>query len=160
MKKIISVIVLALLLDSCVTRQACEKRFATIKSDSISSSTNTVTIIQDTTIYVNIPGDTVEASKPITDTSRLITPMAISSVWVKNGKLKHRLEQKTTSLPTTIKGALKTNITLDKKVQTIVRTRYTNQLSGWQWTQVYLGRVFMAALIVIVLWNVLKRNLN
>lgn len=156
--KNISALILALLLSSCVTRRACE-------------STNTQTVIRDTTIYVKIPGDTsgssvllndvvrlnaTLASDQSTEVSRLKTQLGVSSVWLKDGSLHHRLEQKDTAVVTTLKGALKTSTTHDRREQTIVQARYINHLTGWQWTQVYLGRAFLGLLILLALWKVLS----
>jgi len=117
-------------------------------------------VIRDTTIWVKIPGDTVLLTTPIDEVSRLNTALATSTAWIKDGKISHRLEQKDTTVPATIKGALKTthktSITRSQKERTIQQTRYANQLTGWQWTQVYLGRIFLGALVVIFLWKVMN----
>lgn len=137
MKKIISVLILTLLASSCNTRLVCEKRRHADRSDSISSNINTVTVIRDTTIYVQIPGDTVFASIPLAQfpmhgldkaqnpaigISRLRTPNATSSVWVKDGRLNHRLEQKDTTVTSNLKGALKTSTTTTQKKQATLQT--------------------------------------
>lgn len=183
MKKIISALILSLLLCSCVTRQACERLFANAWLESrdggigagadinTTASTNRLTLIRDTTIYVKIPGDTSGASVLLndvvrlnatlasdqsTEVSRLKTQLGISSIWLADGRLHHRLEQKDTAVVTTLKGALKTSNTHDKKEQTIIPARYINHLTGWQWTQVYLGRAFLGILILLALWKVLS----
>jgi len=157
-----------------VTRRACERRFAGAGAGTNinnTSSTNTHTVIRDTTIYVKIPGDTAAssvllndvvrlnatlASDQSTEVSRLKTQLGVSSIWLADGRLHHRLEQKDTAVASTLKGALKTSTTYDKREQIIVQTRYINQLTGWQWTQVYLGRAFLGILIVLALWKVMK----
>lgn len=153
MNKIISGLILTLLLSSCVTRRACERRFPVERADSISSSTNTVTVIKDTTIFIRIPGDTLAAKGLLTDVSQLSTSLATSSVYVKDGIINHRLEQMDTVIGATIKGALKSSSTLEKNEHTILQTRYINQLTGWQWTQVYLGRILLG---MVGVWILLK----
>lgn len=211
MKKIISALILASLLSSCVTRRACERRFTDLGANvSTTDSTNTLTVIRDTTILVKIPGDTVGTSVllndvvrlnselpslPLTESSlsessklgaghlgvgqlgvgqlgatqssvtqsnvsTLSTRLSKSTIWLKDGRLHHRLEQKDTTVSATIKGALKTthktSITRSQKERTIQQTRYANQLTGWQWTQVYLGRMLLVILTVLLLWKILR----
>ncbi len=114
---------------------------------------STITVIRDTTIYIEIPGDTTFTSVPLVDgeISKINTPLAISYAWVTAGKLNHRLEQKDTVLPTTLKGALKTTI---KEVQVQeVKTRIEFRLTGWQQVQVYLGRVLLGIIVLILAWD-------
>ena len=156
MKKIIFMLISALLASSCNTRLVCKKRSPVDQYDSISNSIKTVTVIRDTSIYVNLPGDSVFVTTPIDEVSRLNTSLASSTAWIKNGKISHRLEQKDTTIPATIKGALKTTTTKSDSTHTIHQTRYINRLSGWQWTQVYLGRLFMGLLAVIFLSKIVN----
>lgn len=166
-EKIISVVILALLLCSCVTRQACERRFANAWLESrdgeigagadinTTASTYTLMLIRDTTIYVQIPGDTVEGevpsvplsessllesgrlgasqlgvgqlgatqlSVPKTNVSTLNTRLATSTIWLKDGRLHQKLEQKDTTVATKLRGALKTSTTQNKKECTMVNT--------------------------------------
>ncbi len=150
MKKYTCVIVLISLLTACVTRQKCERKFPV--HDSSVTSVNTITVIKDTTIYLKIPGDTVFQWVAVSDSSvsRLSTPLAQSSVWIKDGRLNHRLEQKDTILSNSIKGALQTTITELNQKEVLNQTEYINQLTWWQWLQVYLGRVFLGVMIVAV----------
>ena len=167
MKKIIIVLILALLASSCNTPRVCRRQFPDARTEgrdagfsaNTTDSIQTVTLVRDTTIYIFLSGDSVEVLTPMDEVSRLNTTLATSTVWLKDGKINHRLEQKDTIVPKVIKGALKTTITSAKNTQTIIKTRNVNFLSGWQWTQIYLGRVFLGALAAIILWGILKRNL-
>ncbi len=143
-------LILISLLTACVTKQKCERKFPA--RDSIVTTVNTVTVIRDTTIYLEIPGDTVFISVPMVEgeVSKLNTPMAISYAWVLSGKLNHRLEQRDTVVPKHIVGALKSTIEASSKEAVKTQVEFTNILSGFQWLQVYFGRVFIGMIIIFI----------
>lgn len=110
-------------------------------SDSFSSFTQV--IIKDTTIYVPVPGQTVHDSIPVIITKGLInssvslleTTYSRSKAWVVDGTLKHTLDQKPSTIPVTIPGAIHT--TTSSTVQTIKVPYYVDRpiekpLSWWQ----------------------------
>lgn len=152
------VVVLSILCSSCITRRACERRFPPITYDSVSVVMNTVTIYRDTTIYVHLPGDTVDQSIRVDEgISELRTPNAKSYAWVINGILKHKLEQRDTAILQNIRGALKTTITDQQKDKTTEKLKFLNKLTNWQIFQIYLGRVLMFFAITILCWLIIKR---
>lgn len=71
-------------------------------------------IIKDTTIYVPIPGQTVHDSIPVIITkglmnspvSKLETTYSLSKAWVENGILKHTLDQRPSTIPVILPGAI------------------------------------------------------
>lgn len=142
----------------CVTRKACDRKFPDKEKDSVSVVSTTVTVIRDTTIYIQIPGDTVYTSVPVSNNelSILNTSMATSEAWIRDGKLNHRLEQKDTVVASTLKGALKTTREVESKKEVTHHTEYINQLTGWQRVQVYLGRFFVLIFVIIILWKLLN----
>ncbi len=139
-----------------MTRERCERKYPA-GTGSVSTTVNTISTIRDTTIYVWVPGDTVFQWVAVSDTavSSLNTPLAHSSAWIRDGRLNHRLEQRDTIISKTIEGALKTTITESQRKEILVKTEYINELTWWQWLQVYLGRVFIGLLVVIIAWRVM-----
>ena len=142
------------LTSSCVTRKNCEKRFPQAVHDSLIIHTNTQTIYKDTTVFVRIPGDTVEKvielhSTDLTDSeiSILNTERARSFAWIKAGKLHHRLIQKDSVLEQKIKNAIRTTSHTANQEKIIYKTQKVNELTGLQWVQIYLGRLFALALM-------------
>lgn len=159
MKTIIGLILL-IALSGCITRQACNRKFPPEETDSVRVITRTLTTIRDTTVYVQIPGDTVFESLPVKDgneLSKLQTSLAISAAWIKDGKLNHRLEQKDTAVASTIKGALKTSRQLESKNEVTTKTEYINRLTGWQWFQIYLGRIFAVIFLLLILMKSIRK---
>lgn len=142
MKLIIWMLILTLLMGSCVTRRSCGRKFPYKESDSVSVFSNTVTLIRDTTIYVKIPGDTVFESVPVYEFSTLSDGLATSVAWIKDGKLNHRLNQKDTIIPFTIKGALSRSVTETRRFNNEKRIVYINNQSKWQ-IQKNLGRIIL-----------------
>lgn len=161
MKTTITLILLTLSFWSCVTREACERKFPNNRTDSFREIKNTITTIRDTTVFLQIPGDTVFESVPASgnESSNLKTSLAISAAWIEDGKLNHRLEQKDTSVASNIKGAIKTTRQLESKNEITNKTEYINRITGWQWFQIYLGRFFLLILVLLTLWVLLKKTI-
>lgn len=120
MKAIKLLIIISIMLPAtgCVTRKACERKFPPetmiIRKDSIIRETKTV--YRDTTIYYQLPGDTLVDSVYIVITkdgniivkpSNLKTSLAESWAWVQNNKLHHKLIQNDTLLQFTLKDAIR-----------------------------------------------------
>lgn len=120
MKAIKLLIIISIMLPAtgCVTRKACERKFPPetmiIRKDSIIRETKTV--YRDTTIYYQLPGDTVIDSIPIekttegsiiAKTSTLKTSLAESRAWIQNDKMHHTLIQNDTLLQIKLKDAIR-----------------------------------------------------
>lgn len=114
-------------------------------------------IIKDTTIYVPIPGQTVRDSIPVIITkglmnspvSKLETTYSLSKAWVENGILKHTLDQRPSTIPVILPGAIHTSTS--NTVQTIKVPYYVDRpiskpLQWWQKLLIWSG--------VIVWWVV------
>ncbi|HLN52749.1 MAG TPA: hypothetical protein VK212_03505 [Lentimicrobium sp.] len=158
--KAIHIILICLSLSSCVTRRACDRKFPSTEKDSVREVINTVSTYRDTTIFIKIQGDTVYRENILREgnVSKLNTSLAISEAWVSNGKLKHRLTQKDTIIPKTLKSALKTTLTASEKEKVVYRVRKVNELTNWQWVQVWAGRVFMLLFVAAILIKGLRIN--
>jgi hypothetical protein len=63
MKKFTCVLVLICLQTSCVTKQRCERKFPA--RDSIVTKVNTITVVRDTTIYLEILDNLEHADPPL-----------------------------------------------------------------------------------------------
>jgi hypothetical protein len=118
---------------------------------------NTQEIIRDTTIYVPVPGQIVHDSIPVIITNGLMnTPVSLlettysrSKAWVENGILKHALDQRPSTIPVILPGAIHTSTS--NTVQTIKVPYYIDRpvlkpLTWWQKFFLWTG--------VIVCWIV------
>lgn len=138
-----------LVMTSCVTRKACERKFPVV--DSVRVVSRTVTVYRDTVVYVEVPGDTVwRVSDTLDGISTLRTPLAQSYALVKDGRLWHRLEQRDSTVPVVLKGALKSTETRFDTVA--VKTVKGNELSRAQW-----GFIFLGVIVVCFSFLSLKR---
>lgn len=159
MKNLILFLFFLTIFSGCVTRKACDRKFPDKEKDSVSLVSTTVTVIRDTTIYIQIPGDTVFKSVNASDNelSKLNTSLASSEAWIRDGKLNHRLEQKDTIVASTIKGALKTTREVESKKEVINHANYIYRLNGWQWFQVWMGRVLGFIVMLLILWRLKEK---
>ena len=167
MKKLLFIILLiavAYLLSGCVTKRACDRKFP----PEVQTNTKETIIktTRDTTIIIQLPGDTAILEKEIpvikdsrgllqTEKSFLTTDLAYSFAWVQDGKLKHELFQKSTEFEKTIKNAISEAISQkETKVDNYIKV---NELSGWQWAQIYAGRLLLIALALLTLFLLIRK---
>lgn len=85
-------------------------------------------------------------NRPI-ELSELSTPYSISKVWINDGNLMHEHIQKDTILNVKIKDALVHEKSISTKKETEVKIERVNYLTGWQWFQVWVGRVLILLVI-------------
>jgi hypothetical protein len=130
-------------------------------SDSIMKITETITIYQDTTVFIHLPGkivhDTVEV---IVDKNGLVnskksylfTSIAESWAMVQNGKLLHRLSQNDTLIEQNIQNAIRETKTTEKEkeVKTLPPVM-VNYLTGWQKIVQVLGYVLIVSVFLCIL---------
>jgi hypothetical protein len=115
-----------------------------------STVTNSIITIRDTTIFIPVPAETVHDSIPVIITKGLMsTPVSIlettysrSKAWVQNGTLKHTLDQKPSTFPVIIPGAIHNSTSSTK--QTIKVPYYFDRpikkpLSWWQKLFIWSG---------------------
>jgi hypothetical protein len=121
-------------------------------------------IIKDTTIYVPVLSQTVHDSIPVlinnglinTPISTLETTYSRSKAWVENGILKHTLNQRPSTIPVILPGALHTSTSIT--VQTIKVPYYIERpismpLHWWQKLFIYTG---ISIWLVVILYFPLK----
>ena len=175
--KVLYLVMLSLLFfTSCITQNRIDRKCRKAKlkyeieatkwgcpKDLDSTFVHSQVIIKDTTIYVPIPGQTVHDSIPVIITKGLMnTPVSIlettysrSKAWVENGTLKHTLDQRPSTIPVILPGAIHNSTT--STVQTIKVPYYVDRpiekpLSWWQklflWTGVVVWWVGVGYLIL------------
>lgn len=171
MKRIFLLCIVLLLLSSCMTTRLerqqnrrlakCEKFGCNnLQSDSMMVIRETVTIREDTTIFVHVPGsikhDTtkVVVKDPVTgminsEKSILHTEFATSLAWVENGRLKHELIQKDSLMSIRIQDAIRITREQEhsKQVTKLPPVR-ANFVTGWQWFQIWLGRIIIITCLI------------
>ena len=116
----------------------------------------------DTTIYVRIAADTVFSTDTVimkdgiatSDKSRLDTQFAFSIAYVHDSKLYHNLFQKESVISKTIADAIQYNSKVEYKTITKTIKEKVNYLTQWQIVQIWLGRLFLAILILVIIISV------
>jgi hypothetical protein len=117
----------------------------------------------DTTIFVRVPADTVRSVDTVlirdglveSDKSRLDTKYAFSVAYVYDSRLYHNLFQKESVIASTIKDAIQSNSRIEEKY--ITNTVTTNVLTGWQWFQIWAGRLLAGLLLIALIIFGLRR---
>jgi hypothetical protein len=157
--RLVSIVIFISIVVSCSTKRTCERKYLKY-SDSSVRVTNTVTIIHDTLINIKLKGDTVyKVIFPSNgEISELTTPLACSFAWIANGKLNHRLQQKDTVIPASIKNAVRSTNTTTNEFRNATKVIKTNQLTSWQWFQIYMGRSFAALIVLSTVWFFMKKS--
>ena len=176
MKTLLVLLLSLLFFTSCITQnridRKCHKakmkydlaatKWGCPKTQDSTVTTSQVTI-KDTTIYVPIPGQTVHDSIPVIITKGLMnSPVSLlettysrSKAWVENGILKHTLDQRPSTFPVILPGAIHNSTT--SKIQTIKVPYYVDRpiskpLHWWQKLFIWSGIIawwFVALYIVI-----------
>jgi len=179
MRKLILLCSIILLVSSCITTRTerqenrrkakCEKYGCySGPSDSLMIIRETTTIKEDTTIYIHVPGMIVHDTliqvqqDPLTGLvnskkSMLQVPFATSYAWVENGRLKHELKQKDSLVQSRIMNAIRVTRIQDseKRIKQLPPERI-NYLTGWQWFQVWSGRIALCILFIYILLMLIK----
>ncbi len=177
MKNLFLLSIISLVLSSCMTtrlerqenrrKAKCEKHGCyTSVSDSMMIIRKTITIREDTTIFVHVQGmvkhDTTVIVKEDPQTglinskkSVLDLPFATSYAWVENGRLKHDLIQKDTLIKQVIEGAkvlIKENEILKEKLTQIVPPERVNYVTPWQWFLIGLGKCAIISILLVLIY--------
>ena len=117
--KYLLLILTVVIFSSCMTQKRCAERFP----PQIVKETETITeiVYRDTTVYVQIPADTVKLTDTMyvyltpeghqTRLSELHTELSFSTAQVVDGRLRHELFQKETEIERVIRNAIKENST-------------------------------------------------
>lgn len=166
--KLIGLVFVALLMSGCVTQKRCEQKFPQqiITIDSV--ITKTETIYRDTTIFIELPGDTirdtitVEVVNGIANSRPSIheTDLAWSKAQVVNGFLQHELIQKDSTLARVIEKAIRESATTTDKTKVVTKIVEKNYITGWQWFQIWLGRLLMALAAMFVGYVIIRSRLK
>jgi hypothetical protein len=177
MKPLYFIILSLIVFTSCVTQNRIDRKCRKAKltyeiaaskwgcpKDLDSTFVQSQVIIKDTTIYVPVPGETVHDSIPVIITKGLMsTPVSIlettysrSKAWVENGTLKHTLDQRPSTIPVILPGAIHNSTS--STIQTIKVPYYVDRpiskpLHWWQKLFIWSGVI---AWWVVVLYIVKK----
>jgi CBS domain-containing protein len=143
----------------CVTRKACDRKFPAETSEKTSVVTVKETTSRDTTVSIPFKGMVVNNKVTITKVNGLFTspisvlntPLASSRAWVDEGVLKHELVQKDTIVKKVLKDAIKDVAITTVKDTEKVKVDRVNYLTGWQWFQVWTGRILGLLLVICIL---------
>jgi hypothetical protein len=163
MKTLLFLLLTLLFFTSCITQNRIDRKCRKAKlkyeiaatkwscpQDHDSTFVQSQVIIKDTTIYVPIPGETVHDSIPVIITKGLMnTPVSIlattysrSKAWVENGTLKHTLDQRPSTIPVILPGAIHNSTS--STIQTIKVPYYVDRpiskpLHWWQKLFIWSG---------------------
>lgn len=110
--------------------------------------------MRDSIVMVPVPSGSATSILPDTDTSRLVTDIAVSEAYVKDGKLFHSLRNKDAIIPVRI--VIPERIYSMEREKALVRKKVEiveveKQLSKWQSFMMALGYV---VLIAVVIWAI------
>lgn len=166
MKKLLFCAAVLLLLSSCITQRRCSKRFPCPQADSVSLNVREVIRYRDTLVYIEIPGKVQIQNVPVlvergivnSEASVLENDFAISKAAVKDGQLVHELTLKQQRLEKTIPDAIKE--TIRTEVKTSVKMVAKNYVTGWQWAQIWAGRILALILALFVGYRLVKMRLK
>jgi hypothetical protein len=166
--QLIGLVFVALLMSGCVTQKRCEQKFPPqiITIDSV--ITKTETIYRDTTIFIELPGDTIRDTVEVTVKEGIAnsrpsiheTDLAWSMAQVVNGFLQHELIQKDSTLARVIENAIRESATTTDKTKLVTKIVEKNYITSWQWFQIWLGRLLMALAAMFVGYVIIRSRLK
>ena len=157
-----AIVTLLVLLAGCATEKRCWKRYPPQVKDSVSY----VEKVRDTTIY--LPADSSMAAYLVEceETAeglrarivRLMTANPGTSLTAPSASI-------TNNVLTTIANLPARPVKVQYKelhysaVKSQVYVKVTNELIGWQWAQIWAGRILIAGVILLAGWKVARKYL-
>lgn len=141
-----------LLLASCATQKRCAKKYPCQGNSIDTLIVEKLITKRDTVVQFKILTDTVKEVIEIqvptgvtinTPEHRLNTRYAYSLAGIKNNRLFHTLVQHDAMIEQVIKDAITVEVNKVKQSSSKTVVVKENYLTGWQWTQVYIGRFFL-----------------
>ena len=159
--KTIILFLICFFLASCVTQKKCTRKFPPVTEIIIKDSIREVTIYRDTTIYINLPADTVYKKDTIIIKNGYfyIAPMyaetnlATAKAWISHNKLSLMLADKDTTLEVRLENALKTSQIWEfkyKNEKQTVQVKYVPKF--WKVT----GWIGIISVILIIMYIVTR----
>lgn len=167
MKNVILFGLILILFSGCMTKRQWQRRYPVPEPDTI-VQVREKTIYRDTTIYVQIPADTIYKTDTVTvdletglvsyPFQRLDVEYAYSTVSIINSRLQHNLFQKDTKIAQTIKNALKE---AERVTEVTIKEPYPVYFdpSWWQQTLMKMGYAFLILVIggaLLLVWKFKK----
>ena len=146
---------LVLLLASCSTPRMAQD----YQRDSVIVHIKDSLVMRDSIVMVPVPSGSATSILPDTDTSRLVTDIAVSEAYVKDGKLFHSLRNKDAIIPVRI--VIPERIYSMEREKALVRKKVEiveveKQLSKWQSFMMALGYVVLIAVVIWVIRTLYK----
>ena len=148
---------LLIILSGCSLQKYCNAHYPC--SPVVHDSVNTITSIEyrDTTVFVQVPGETVTDTVFVDSTKKarslLSSSFAQSLAIYENGHLYHTLTQKDSTIAALIAKAIRLSSTTkyEGKIERVEIVR--NELTGWQHTQIYAAWLLAIILAGSWLWG-------
>lgn len=140
-------ILIILLLSSCVTRRACERKFPPqIKKDSIFIKTTEV-VYRDTIVYIQMPADTMYINDTVwvtqegvqSDTIKSDLLYSFASAWVLNSKINLFHRTKDTIIKRVIENAIKEAETTEQTIVKEVQIKEVRLIPWWAKVLMFLS---------------------
>lgn len=140
----------------CIQRKCLYYNAARNTKDSTILHIKDSTIFRDSMISVTIPDGT--ATNVSDSSSHLETSVAASDAWIEDGKLHHKLENKSNEIiPMPIKLPIKLHYEVKYNFRTITNEVEVNVLTSWQHFFVIIGKIFSGIVSLILVWFVIKK---
>ena len=150
-------LLLIISLSACSLQKYCGEHYPC--QPSVRDSIRTVTKVEyrDTTVFVQVPGetktDTVFVDSLNHARSLLSSSFAQSLAIFENGKLYHTLTQKDSTIVALIAKAIRLSSTESYEGKTERVEVVRNELTGWQHTQIYAAWILLAILLLKMAWS-------
>ncbi len=168
MKKLIIIILIATTMGGCSMKKWCYNSFPPQHIRDSVFITETKTIYRDTTIFYQIPADTVKLVDSVTIESglvrlpyrRLDVQHAWAFVQIENSRLQFELFQKEAELAKTIENAIKeATITNTVTVTETIPYPVPAELSWWQQTLIRGGYALLALIVAAGALFVIRKKI-
>ena len=171
MNKILIFVVLVFLFSSCATQKKCNKKFpAQVVWQKDSIIEKEIIILRDTTIYVNLPKDTVKLTETIyvkngvVNMAEKIVEVGIVSASAKivNNNLRVLGWLNDSGVFVTLKDAITERDKYKEIISKTVKqkTIEVNKLTQWQIFQMWLGRILAVIILGFLVIKAIKLYLR
>jgi len=158
-----------LVLAGCATQKRCGKKFPAVASIHDTLIVEKIVIKRDTVVQFKIKTDTVKEWITIevpagvlvnTPEHRLNTRYAYSIARIVNNRLLHQLVQHDAVIEQVIKDAIQETISSTTQHTASFHVVEVNKFTGFQWFQIWLGRILAGFLFVVLFIFLVKKYLN
>jgi len=164
MKRYTTILLVSLLLiaSSCITKKRCSERFPCTESTVTNTNTSVIETLRDTVFYTKADTGMVIAMLKCDSlgnvyVSRIIAlegalDSQVPTIDISDNILKVVMPVDSTAIYAKLKDRYKSTT----KLEAITTIKEINILSGWQWFQIWLGRVLSLLFLVCVVYLIIK----